>query len=251
MRICSSWIAVWSISLVIGLAPQVHAGWGQAKLIGQGNWGAIAVDSTGESHIAYLGQVKDTENWTYTAYDTARARVTSLSVPLNAISTPLVSIAVDSHDQPHVAALTGLNDDLSYLSLNSNEWLPQTVASDLEDGNTPLAIDTQGNPHIAYISRTSYHLTHAFYDGTTWQLEDTGFGMIPTSIKIAKDGTVNIAGGVGAAGVCEASGLNGVWSNNCFDFNNGGTVFLGFGANGSPEAGIYRSRRFSNHARYV
>jgi hypothetical protein len=236
MRTCSSWIAAWSIGLVIGLAAPVYAGWGHAKLIGPGNEGVIAVDAAGESHILYTATVKGTSNLVYTTYNTARERGKELSVPVGVYGQ--LAIALDSHGAPHVAVTTtdsnGLPSALSYLSLNGNVWQAQQVAGYVST-YSPLALDAQDNPHIAYFGGTS--LTHAFYDGSAWQFENTGVFMDPSSIKVANDGTVYIAGTSAAdSTVCEADNRNGVWNGTCFDSANlESGVWVGFGAGGAPE----------------
>lgn len=84
-----------------------------------------------------------------------------------------LAMAVDSHGAPHVAVTTtndnGIATALSYLSLNGNVWQAQQVAGYVST-YSPLALDAQDNTHIAY----GPDLTHAFYDGSEWQFEDTG-----------------------------------------------------------------------------
>ena len=230
-RFCT---AACCLSFIAGLVSPVYAGWGQAKLIGPGNEGVIAVDATGESHILYTKMVKGTQNLVYTTYNTARARGKQLSLPLGVYGQ--LAMAVDSHGGPHVAVTTtdsnGIPTALSYLSLNGNVWQAQQVAGYVST-YSPLALDAQDNPHIAYFSGTN--LTHAFYDGSEWQFEDTGLSIDPVSIKIAKDGRVYVAGAsVNDESICEADGLNGVWNSTCLDSgtNIGG---IGFAPNGSPE----------------
>lgn len=235
MRICSSWIAVWSISLVIGLAAPVYAGWGQAKLVGRhAALGTLAVDSTGQSHIIYGGG-KKTSELVYTTYNIARGRGPTVSIPLRFLDQP--SIAVDSLGVPHVAVVSNPLDDnpaLIYLSLSGNQWQVQTIPDGSATGSPQLAIDAANTPHIAYYSAPSGLMHYAVLEDSQWQFENTGAAIYPTSMTIAKDGTIHVAGVTGSQ-VCEERGLNGVWNGECFDSYFGSEAFVGLAADGSPE----------------
>jgi hypothetical protein len=236
MRTYSRWNVAWSIGLGAVLASPAYAGWGQAKLISHGNAGVIAVDATGKSHIVYERSLNGVEQLVYTTYNTARVRGPLLSAPFNIFEQP--SIAVDSKGVPHVAIVTRASDGtltLNYLSLSGSEWQAQTVATDYQGGDTPLTFDAQDRPHIAYVTSFDGSMKHAFYDGSAWQFENPGgVAMVPTSIKVAKDGTVHIAGLDGSL-ACEERGLAGVWNGECIDNTDGTTAQLGFTADGSPE----------------
>lgn len=65
-------------------------------------------------------------------------------------------------------------------------------------------------------------------------MENTNAAIYPTSITIAKDGTIHFAGVTGSQ-VCEKRGLNGVWNSECFDSYFGSNAFVGLAADGSPE----------------
>jgi hypothetical protein len=101
---------------------------------------------------------------------------------------------------------------------------------------SPIALDATGNPHIAYSASHGY-LTHASFDGNSWQLENTGLQITPYAMLIASDGTIHIAGlSEPNVQVCEERRFNGNWAGECFDQGNGqDPPNLAFRPDGSPE----------------
>ena len=236
MRAAAHWNLISIISLLAALATPAYAGWGRAKLIGRNaDFGAIAVDLAGTSHVIYGGGRLKNPSLFYTTYSATRARGPSVSLPLRFLDQP--SIAVDSSGAPHVALVSNPLEGVStliYLSLSGSQWQQQTVTNDSVAGGPQLAIDALDNPHVAYFESPENLLEHAFFDGSQWQIEDTNSSAYPTSMRIAKDGTVHVAGVTGSQ-VCEERGLNGVWNGECFDSYFGNQAFVGFQADGSPE----------------
>jgi hypothetical protein len=222
------WLVILSFGcLMCAIASPAMAGWGQAKLIGQGVYGSLAVDSAGTSHIVYVRSARGSGvDLVYVTYNQHRARGTILvtQLPVNVLGG--ASIAIDSHNVPHVALIGypfGGPFQLQYLDLEGNQWHAQTVDPNvLGEGFqaiiTPLALDSSDHPHIAYIG-SDQSLAHASStDGSGWQIEDTGLPVDPTSIRAGGDGTVHIAGiNLQNEQVCEERGLNGTWSGECFD----------------------------------
>jgi hypothetical protein len=241
------WLAVLSFGcLMCAIASPAMAGWGQAKLIGQGVYGSLAVDSAGTSHIVYVRSARGSGvDLVYVTYNQHRARGPILVTQLPVYVLGGASVATDSHNLPHVA-LIGYQPtgpfQLQYLDLEGNQWHAQTVDPNVfSDGFqpviSPLTIDSSDHPHIAYMGADQSLAYATSADGSTWQIEDTGLPVDPSSIQAGGDGTVHVAGiNTQDLQVCEERGLNGTWTGECFDdatFQNPPCVGLARG--GIPE----------------
>ncbi len=128
---------------------------------------SLALDSSNHPHISYykisnnsLNYAYWDETWLIETIDTARADCNS--------------IRLDNNDYPHIA-YSGY-DNLKYAFWDGSSW--QIEFLDYAENaflETSLALDSSGNPHIAY---TIYYLDsgysflkYTFWDGDEWQFE--------------------------------------------------------------------------------
>lgn len=246
MRTYSRWNVVWSICLGAALASPAYAGWGQAKLISHSSHAALAVDKTGKSHLVFVTQRKGIEQVQYTTFNSTRGKgpnigVLTLEPDHNLLGPP--GIAIDSSNLPHVALVDYISNpaSLKYLSFDGSQWNSELIADDAnidigqsEATSTPMVIDAQDHPHIAYVSTTN-GLTYAVFDGSEWQFSAIGGALTPSAMRMAPNGTVYLAG-LDQGQICEETGSNGSWSETCFIDSDGiNAPGLGLAVDGSPE----------------
>ncbi|MCK5292432.1 MAG: hypothetical protein KAR39_10510 [Thermoplasmata archaeon] len=88
------------------------------------------------------------------------------------------SIALDSHDYPHIAYFDDTNDDLKYAWWNGSVWNNETVDSAGHVGRyASVALDNQDHPHVSYQAQIQvggvahYDLRHAWWNGSAWNIE--------------------------------------------------------------------------------
>jgi hypothetical protein len=145
-----------------------------------GEYCDIAIDSSGRPHISYnkcfdwktcRGQLK------YAYYDGSSWHVEV--VDDSGYAGLHTSIALDSHDRPHIAHrenLGGYNGSLKYSYYDGSSWHTEIIETGADLGYyTSIAIDSHDNPHISYY----YHdydtrdrrLKYARYDGSRWRVE--------------------------------------------------------------------------------
>ncbi len=140
--------------------------------------GSITLDSAGHPHVAY-GGVKLYHAW----HDGATWQIEV------ADESPRVgkwaSIALDSHEYPHISYYDSDNGDLKYAHWNGSGWISETV--DYDGGwNSYIAIDSHDRPHIAYqdaqgLSGTA--LKYAHWDGSVWQIDTIENLISPSSSR--------------------------------------------------------------------
>jgi hypothetical protein len=151
--------------------------------VGAGN--AIAVDSAGRPHIAYLDTINfHLKHARKTASGTWRIEV----VDTSGVVGFSIALALDASDHPHISyhrsASTIAVGDLRYAkgacpdppSEAACTWTKQTVHAGVHSqtaaGNTSLALDGAGNPNISYFDHTNGKLKWARWEGTSWGLTD-------------------------------------------------------------------------------
>lgn len=79
------------------------------------------------------------------------------------------SLALDTHDTPHISYYDYTNGDLKYATLNGETWEIQTVDSTGDVGRyTSIVLDETETPHISYYDYTNEDLKYASYGGTGW-----------------------------------------------------------------------------------
>ncbi|HZU41527.1 MAG TPA: hypothetical protein VE994_02565 [Terriglobales bacterium] len=131
---------------------------------GTGKFNSIAVDSTGNPHIAYahvgLGDLLyahyDGKEWQFSDADTRRNE--------NGYVGMGNSIAVDSTGNPHVAYFDISNETVRYAYWNGSTWKTETVselAGRSDADHVSLMLDRNNVPHIAFYDAGSGVLKYA------------------------------------------------------------------------------------------
>ena len=168
------------------------------KAYGYGNgYSPIVLDSNNIPHIVY----------------------TNIRIEPNRFQTPLVmyaswdgkgwnseqiaigvafSLLIDSNNNPQIlyGGYSG-HEGLIYASWTGKEWTNQTIDETFWNGHGSFALDSFGNPHIAYTSRYvengTYRLNYGSWTGSDWSIqtfdksEDIRFR---TSIAIDKNNVI-------------------------------------------------------------
>jgi hypothetical protein len=87
------------------------------------------------------------------------------------------SLAVDSHDHPHLAYNSRFLTGLHYAYWDGTRWQTQIIDHDRTNHFTSLQVDTQGYPHISYYQEENpdrtyaLHLKYTYFDGNAWYIE--------------------------------------------------------------------------------
>jgi hypothetical protein len=86
----------------------------------------------------------------------------------------------------------GYHPALKYAYLDSGDvWQVETVAPD-GYGETALALDANEYPHIAFGRYSNNQVGHAYWDGSTWQIEDVAYAGLWPSVALAFDDAGNL-----------------------------------------------------------
>ncbi len=82
-----------------------------------------------------------------------------------------LSMALDSHDQPHLSYFDEINDDLRYAHYDGSTWQTEMVDGSGDIGrDTSLAVDPYDRPHISYHDTTNGLLKYAELTGASWEI---------------------------------------------------------------------------------
>jgi hypothetical protein len=100
------------------------------------------------------------------------------------------SIALDSHDYPHISYYDVYhnNNSLRYASYNGNRWTFETVDYGQKVGEgSSLAIDTNDRPHISYHAAETNAVKYAYKANDQWIIETVDMGEISPTTSLSLD----------------------------------------------------------------
>ncbi len=79
------------------------------------------------------------------------------------------SIALDSHNYPHISYYDQVNRSLKHAYWNGSQWIRETVDKTKEAGKySSIAIDDNDHPRISYLTDSIDALYYASYNGSSW-----------------------------------------------------------------------------------
>jgi hypothetical protein len=131
---------------------------------------ALAVDASGNPHFAFQGYYENSLR--YASWD-GKTWHSQLIDPLSVAF--FLCIQIDSQGHPKISYYKRMNPDhsfalqLKYAYFDGSAWYRETV--DPREGTgkfNTLALDPDGNPHIAYSNIVSYDLEYTHWDGSQW-----------------------------------------------------------------------------------
>jgi len=111
----------------------------------------IKVDSDGNPHIAYSGSPNlGYASWNGSEWDNQKLQTFGFAH----------DFVLDANDTPHITL-----GSLAYATWNGTQWDFQTISTD-HTVFSSLALDSSGNPHVAYVSVDK--LKYATQNGSNW-----------------------------------------------------------------------------------
>lgn len=151
------------------------------------------------------------------------------------------SIAVDSHNYPHIAYFNTIDSYLMYAHWDGTKWITETVyAAGNVDYAVSIALDSNDHPHFSYYDDV---LNYAHWNGAIWitdTVDDSAFGVgFYNSITLSDSDVPHI----GYEGLNDSlvyaywGGAN--WITQTVDANDdlGGNVIIKLDSNGNPHFG--------------
>ncbi len=155
---------------------------------------SIAVDSQGNPHISFQEAVALDLKY---AHKSGGAWIIETVDGVGTDAGRGSSIAVDADDRPHISYMDVTGGSLEYAVKTGGVWTIEVVRTDeLAESETSLALDAQGNPHIAYslgfvnkLPEWEWRLWYSRKSAGSWSTAPVqGFVFDPPSVSIARDG---------------------------------------------------------------
>lgn len=154
--------------------------WFNMKVIPKGIAGypSMAVDDNGRPHIAYVTAAKrDTQEGLGYSYFDGKTWHSQMIDPQGVGY--FTSLQLDSKGNPRISYYHyhdrsgAYSLHLKYAYFDGKDWYIQTVDQRMSTGKyNALAVDTDGNPHIAYTHVGWGDLLYAYWNGKEWKFSD-------------------------------------------------------------------------------
>jgi len=139
---------------------------------------SLAVDSNNLPHISYFDEYNMELKYVYWTGSSWSIQIIPDANPYKS------SLELDQNDSPHISSGLSVYDPWSvywgyvdYSTWNGTSWDVQEIESGdfLLVGTTSLALDSTGNPHIAYATHRpdfdDYKLKYAYWTDTGWIIQ--------------------------------------------------------------------------------
>ena len=156
---------------------------------------SLAVDSNDSPHLAYYSSCDDSKPplLRYANKTSVSWQVATLHSVEYCDGSSYTSIALDSHDRPHMAYAAKPSHNLWYVNWSGASWNLEVVDTyPCSDDFASIAIDSNDLPHISYYSGTEKGLKYAFYShspmgGWEWTTELVDSGNVGMFTSLALD----------------------------------------------------------------
>ena len=133
-----------------------------------GHFSSLALDTNGRPHISYTDDKDRVLKYAYWNGTQWLNQVVD-----NAYIKSPTSIALDAQNRPHISYSynnSPANCMLRYATWNGTSWVKEDIdpIAAFEEVHNTIALDANGNPHIAYLSDANQHLRYAFKNSNGW-----------------------------------------------------------------------------------
>ncbi len=218
-------------------------------------WTSIAVDALGDVHMAYFHDSgKDLQyarrsaggGWSVETVDQGAVKGYGKPSAGN-----WNSIVVDTAGNPHISYRDGYDNtpgSLKYAVKSGNQWTIEIVDDDDRAAifGTSIALDSLGQPRIAYNSRTTPNLRYAERTGSTWVIETidetpgAGNWLQPRGLALDDFDDAHVSYSVDG-GLSYAKRNDGVWTTDVVDPTGSGDSNLVLDTSGNPHISYHYS----------
>lgn len=152
--------------------PGASGTWNSTEVDTNIEWNSIAIDSSGNIHIAYYqkeNSATDLPDLKYAYKDSAGWHYETLLSHAQG-SGRFVSLALDSSGNPHIAYYQNTPDKLWYAYKDSTGWHYFAIANNTDVSHINLLLYND-LPRISYFENTEERIKYMYYDGINWFTE--------------------------------------------------------------------------------
>ena len=153
--------------------PGASGTWNSTAVDTNIEWNSIAIDSSGNPHIAYYQKEQSASIYPKLKYaykDSTGWHIETLLSSNPAGSGRYVSLALDSSGKPHIAFYENTPDTLWYAYKDNTGWHYFAIANNTDVSNINLLLYND-LPRISYYENTDERIKYMYYNGTNWFTE--------------------------------------------------------------------------------
>ena len=138
-----------------------------------GRSASLALDRSGNLHIAYYNMSRDTLWYAFREKDSNRWS----KMPVEGHTGSYLSLALDSLGHPHISCVDKWEDGLHYDYYDGKTWHGQIIDPLRVDYYNSIQLDANDHPRISYYlyhnqeGHYVLHLKYAFFDGHKWFIQ--------------------------------------------------------------------------------
>ncbi len=150
--------------------PGASGTWNSTALDTNIEYNSVAIDSSGNPHIAYYQKEQSASIYPKLKYaykDSTGWHIETLLSTNPAGSGRYVSLALDSSGNPHIAFYESTPDTLWYAYKDNTGWHYFAIANNTDVSNINLALYND-LPRISYYENTDERIRYMYYNGTNW-----------------------------------------------------------------------------------
>jgi hypothetical protein len=227
---------------------------------------AVAVDSQGVAHVAYVKYTGGTPTQILLYATNASGSWVTTPIHDTGNRAEFTEIAVDSNDKVHICFSTyyAPGGDLFYATNASGAWVTTPVASGSRARDCDIATDSNNKAHISYYDIDGYDLKYATNASGTWTsqtLDATGNVGESNSIAVDSANKVHISyhdSGVSTNDLKYATNVTGTWQAIVVDDGDtgcsgtcGAGKFSSIALSSTQKVYIVHERTFSGNGGYL
>ena len=141
---------------------------------GSGKFNSIAIDSKGQTHIAYANVRYESSSLRYATWNGSSWQTEFVEGATGPTPVYSVSMVLDKADNPHIGYTNVETKLVKYATRRNGVWLNQVIDAIRKDAypdRNGIVVDDRGNPYLSYYDEGEGRLKLAYVVNGRWRVE--------------------------------------------------------------------------------